>query len=111
MKSGLKERELTDEPRLALWLLSNVATAAFGYFSRDLFRVLRESIQALWSEYKTRRRHQEQMQETREAHQHEIEIRSLDLDSEKIRMGMVSGYASDLAHLRDARSETDSELE
>lgn len=84
---------MTDEPRLVLWLLSNVATAALGYFSRDLFRVVKESIQALWAECKTRRRHQEHLQIVREGYRHEIEIHKLNLRSEIIRRGMAGGYA------------------
>lgn len=79
---------------MILWLLSNIATAALGYFSRDLFRVVNVSIQALWSECKTRRRHHEHMQIVREGHQHEIDLRSLDLSSEVIRRGLAGGYAS-----------------
>ena len=85
-----------DEPRFALWLLSNVATALAGYFARDLFRVVNESIQGFWSECKARWRHREHMQEMLENHQHEIDMRSFDIDSEKIRMGMMGGYASDI---------------
>lgn len=36
------------------------------------------------------------MQEMLENHQHEIDMRSFDIDSEKIRMGMMGGYASDI---------------
>ena len=97
---------MIDEPRLALWLLSNVATALAGFFSRDLFRVVKKSVQAFWSECKIRRRHQERMQFVRESFQHEIHLRNIDLDSEKIRTGMVSGYAYDVPRTRDAQSQT-----
>lgn len=83
---------MTDEPQVVLWLLSNIATAAFGFFSRDLFRVLRESVQAMWLERTTRRRHQERMQVMSARYQHQIKLRNLDIESQVIKRGMDRGY-------------------
>ena len=76
-------------------------TAIAGYFARSVVDSGNRAVQAVWNEYKTRRRHREHLEKAREQNKHTFGMRELDLEHEIVKRGTSrGGYESGVRNPR-----------